>query len=33
MKKTAGKLAGILLVSLIAVQWKMPHPIAKDTFT
>ena len=27
MKKMAGSLAGILLVSLIAVQWEIPQPI------
>jgi zinc transporter ZupT len=31
MKKAAGRLAGVLLVSLIAVQWKMPQPISKIT--
>lgn len=30
MKKVAGSLAGILLVSLIALQWKMPEPIAEN---
>ena len=29
MKKAAGGMAGFLLVSLIALKWKMPHPIAK----
>lgn len=30
MKKTSGGLAGILLVSLIAMKWKMPEPIEKE---
>ncbi|MDR0206483.1 MAG: hypothetical protein LBI45_04420 [Bacteroidales bacterium] len=30
MKKAAGGLAGFLLVSLIALKWKMPQPIDED---
>jgi hypothetical protein len=33
MQKAAGSMAGFLLVSLIALNWKMPQPIEKDTFT
>lgn len=31
MKKASGSLAGILLLSLVAMKWKMPHPIENES--